>query len=88
MKSSKVTPLDVFTQQSLFPLEIKVFQEVLFLLCFDKINNLLLVSLVLGDFLRSHPHGSALMDVKLYDFVTFLSCSHNSSNDEYKNLVN
>ena len=23
MKSSKVTPLDVFTQQSLFPLEIK-----------------------------------------------------------------
>jgi len=47
-----------------------------------------LVSLVLGDFLRSHPHGSALMDVKLYDFVTFLSCSHNSNNDEYKNLVN
>jgi len=75
------------------------FQSVVFLLRVNKIsfcellnnerrNNLLLVSLVLGDFLRSHPHGSALMDVKLYDFVTFLSCSHNSNNDEYKNLVN
>ncbi len=53
----------------------------------ERLIDLLLVSLVLGDFLRSHPHGSALMDVKLYDFATFLSCSHNSNNDGYKNLV-
>ena len=46
------------------------------------------MSLVLGDFLRGHPHGSALMEVKLYVFVTFLSCSHSNSSDGYKNLVN
>ena len=51
-------------------------------------HNVLLLSLVFGDFLRGQLHGSALMEVKLYVFVTFLSCSHSNSNDGCKNLDN
>ena len=51
------------------------------------LKNLLFVSLVFGDFFRWQPQGSALIEVKLYDFVTFLSCSHNRSSDGYKNLA-
>ena len=45
------------------------------------------MSLVFGDFFRWQPQGSALIEVKLYDFVTFLSCSHNRSSDGYRNLA-